>query len=65
MKQKCPKSRKDESQIKKKHCRYKLQSYTPLRTNKYQEIIYSRRWSHREVFQKDGTLEGIRIRGRE
>ena len=50
MKQKCPKSRKIESEIKNTPgtiC-------TPLRTNKYRRVTYSRRWGHPEVFQKDG-----------
>ena len=48
MNQKCPKSRKIESEIE-----IPGTIRTPLRTNNYRGATYSRRWGHREVFQKN------------
>ena len=52
MNQKYPKSPKFESEIK----NIPGTTCTPLRSNKYHEVTYSRQWGHREVFKKDGTL---------
>ena len=60
MNQKYPNSRKVESEIENTAgtiC-------TPLRTNKYRGFTYSRRWGHREVFQKD-KIVGVWKRGRD